>query len=838
MVRWSVLSLALSLSFLVACGSTGEGEGGSATSCVDDPTICQAGFECNALTGTCLPATGGDAGADAGVDAGDTGEPDTGAPDTGADTGADTSTDPCDGVVCTDPPADTCEGNTAVAFPANGVCTDGTCGYAETRTDCGASAQVCMSGQCVDPADPCENFSCVTPPPVSCEGDTLVRPTTPGTCSVNVAGAPECSYDNERVDCTADGNVCRNGACVAPDPCEGVDCSAAPANACDGLTISVRFEPGVCVAGECEYPSQRVDCNAGSTPDAPLDNACSMGECIERPTCFGVECNEPPVDNCLGDVLRRYEASGTCTDDRCAYVREDIDCAATGDVCQAGECVAPTACTGLECTDPPSSTCRGDIAIVFASPGTCTEGICDYDEISQDCAAAGGFCDGGACEFFAACDDVDCSTLPRPTCDDVSTVLEFIPPADGVECRDGVCQFDETRSECGAREICDDGLCIMLDPCDGVSCEREPFCDGDTVVTTPFAGTCDDGVCDYSRVEQREDCTLAGLRCGAGACQEPGAFLNPGELVVSEYANGFLGEEYSWFEVTSTLDRTLDVSGVTVTINDEVIRVPAGTLVPPYGSLIFNNGVFEPEGAAGLEYETILGNTFSIEITGVEVIERLVVDATWPHSTEESTQLDIAAFFVGNDDPLDWCLTDDPFYGPASPGALSGPCAELDVSNLVVTELMGSGTFGDAVEQYIEFVVSDEGGDLSGARVVLDASVWTFPPNTIVGNEERFVIAGSRFMANGSPIAVFGNAFSMNTDEGALRVLAGTRTLASLDWLLDDGWIDFADGFSLQLAENAEEADVPEAWCLSTTDDEYAAGNYGTPGVVNTCFLE
>ena len=698
-----------------------------------------------------------------------------------------------------------------------------------------------MSGQCVDPTDPCAGFDCFTPPPVSCDGDTLVRPRTPGTCEVNVAGAPECVYDTDRVDCTADGDVCVNGACVEPDPCLGVDCSVPPPPACGSLTVVETYAPGVCRAGECEYPIIRDDCNAGSTDTNPLDNACSMGTCIERPECFGVVCDAPPVDSCLGDTLRRYEPAGVCEADRCIYEREDIDCTASDQICQAGACVTPTACTGLTCTDPPESLCAGQVSIVFASPGVCTDGLCDYDEISSDCAAAGGYCQDGVCEFFAACDDVDCSTLPRPACDDVNTVIEYRAPGDGVTCREGLCQFDEVLLDCAPGTACDDGVCEEIDPCAGVTCERAPFCDGETAVTTLARGVCEAGTCSYDGLEERDDCLAADLACLDGACVEAGFFLNPGDLVVSEFANGFAGEDYSWFELTSTSPTPLDLSGVTVMIDDESITIPRGTRLDAFGTLIFNNSVFEPAGASGLEYETVLGDTFSIVVSGAEEIDALVVDATWPRASGASTQLDINALFIGNDDALDWCLTDDLAYGSETPGDISGPCTTaLGPEELLLSEIMALGFFSGTLEQWLEFYVSGSGGELAGARLVVDDQIWTFPPTTVAVNDTYMVIAASRFMAATTPSATWADAIELPTVDMAIRVFYGDRTLSALDFFESNGWEEIADAYSLQLGADlgADELDIPEAWCFATEADEYAPGNYGTPGAPSSCSVD
>ena len=79
-------------------------------------------------------------------------------------------TDPCDGITCNAPPADACEGNTALSYAQTGTCDAGDCTYTQTQTDCGGSA-TCEAGICVDNADPCSGVVCNDIPDDYCTGD-------------------------------------------------------------------------------------------------------------------------------------------------------------------------------------------------------------------------------------------------------------------------------------------------------------------------------------------------------------------------------------------------------------------------------------------------------------------------------------------------------------------------------------------------------------------------------------------------------------------------------------------------------------------------------------------
>lgn len=829
MKKWTA---PFALLLLAACGSGESGESGDDGQC-DFQTPCPTGFECNLLTSVCEPA--GDAGggdADAGTDADGGTDTDAGGPDTDGGSG-----DPCDGVSCDDPPANECDGDTAIMFPATGTCSDGTCGYEEARTNCADSDQVCMNGACVDPADPCAAFPCNTPPGAACEGDVVQRYTVPGECSLDVDGMPTCSYTVETLDCEEFGNQCLDGACVTPDLCRDVDCSAVPPAECRNDETVVVYSGGACDEGECLYNEALTDC----TLDGTVDEVCQDGACIARPDCFGITCDEPPLDACDGDTLVAYDDAGTCSADTCSYDDTRIDCTATGQICQAGECVLPTACDGELCAAPPAPLCRGDIAVSFSNPGVCVEGICQYDEIENDCAAADGYCEGGVCEFFEECLDLDCSVVPEPTCDDITTVVTYSVPSGGPVCRDAACVFDESTSECDDGFVCDGGECIEFDPCTGVVCDRAAFCEGDIAVTDDANGTCDEGACDYSRVERRVDCSLSGLSCLDGTCVEPAGFLNPGDLVFTEYATIDSATVYSYLELTSTSDRGVDISGLRVRVNDDEVVLPSGTILPAYGSVVISSRTEGPESTVPVSFTSSFGTTFTATATGSIEIDRIEVTDAWPHVDDGSTQLDFAALFVGNDDVSDWCFTNDPLLGLETPGQLPHPCGSLSrPPEVSVTEIMATGEFAAGEEEWIEFFNAGSAIDLGGARLGVGSDVVTVAPGTTFGAESYLVLAPSRFMAANGATAWIGEA-SVNEEDGTADLFYGTLQLTSLEWSTSNGWPFLEELTSLQLGVSPFDGDYeePGQWCFATAGDTYDDnGNLGTPGAASSCSVD
>lgn len=535
-------------------------------------------------------------------------------------------TDPCVGLSCDTPPASRCDGGTAVAF-TRGLCRFGECAYTEVRTNCTVGGQVCLEGTCVDPGvdcatlcptpppdvcegavavryaatasscvgacvwpeaaredcaasgrfcsegscvdvDPCSSTVCDTPPAARCDGVFAVTHDATGTCGPGGA----CAYPERRRNCVAAGAECVGGACVFPDPCEGVVCDTPPASACD-LDILIGYEPeGTCVAGRCEYAEADVDCAI----ELPL-GYCSDGECLSADPCWGVSCIAPPAPVCDGDTVLTYAALGTCSRGRCSYgegAREDcsrvtggfcfdgacgsrdpcfgvtcaappaprcdgdtavvastpgacldgrcrwtesrVDCTETGRFCFAGACQVPSPCVGVVCNRPPTARCEADVAVWFASAGVCSDGFCSYAENRVDCTSNGGYCREGVCQPADPCRGVTCDEAPAPTCDG-HRVVEFRAP--GV-CNGGACVYDRLLTPCNEDPLgtCRDGACVTVDPCDELTCDTPPppVCDGRVSVRFSTPGSCADGRCGWQQT--RVDCAETGRYCSAGAC--------------------------------------------------------------------------------------------------------------------------------------------------------------------------------------------------------------------------------------------------------------------------------------------------------------------------------
>ena len=141
--------------------------------------------------------------------------------------------DPCAGMTCNAPPANSCEDpNTLKVYSPDGTCSNGACSYASTTQNC---PDGCAGGACTN--DPCAGMTCNTPPANSCDGPDNLKVYSPtGTCSNGT-----CSYASTTQNCP-DG--CAGGTCNN-DPCAGMTCNTPPANSCqDPNTLEVYSPSG------------------------------------------------------------------------------------------------------------------------------------------------------------------------------------------------------------------------------------------------------------------------------------------------------------------------------------------------------------------------------------------------------------------------------------------------------------------------------------------------------------------------------------------------------------------------------------------------------------------
>ncbi len=190
-------------------------------------------------------------------------------------------------------------------------------------TSCDSFGRCVSSGECVVDED-CDSG----PADATCDGSDIVGGSQVGTCDSGENGTV-CNYAETRTTCE---NGCLGGECL-PDACENVVCNAAPSPVCDGdgTTLITYSAAGTCLDGVCDYQETRMACAAG----------CNNARCLEG-GCDGVTCDDPPADDCDGEVARRYGQAGTCVDNNgtpfCDYDLEFEDCLYTFATCNNATC--------------------------------------------------------------------------------------------------------------------------------------------------------------------------------------------------------------------------------------------------------------------------------------------------------------------------------------------------------------------------------------------------------------------------------------------------------------------------------------------------------------------
>lgn len=125
--------------------------------------------------------------------------------------------DPCEGIVCNDPPPDGCDGEQIRNWSETGTCVDGECKYDHDSTYCKFG---CADGKCRK--DPCRDVVCDNPPPPECLDSKTLKKWEPGECGIP---PPEkeakCLYKLYKlINCTGG---CLNGECIEEDEQEDED---------------------------------------------------------------------------------------------------------------------------------------------------------------------------------------------------------------------------------------------------------------------------------------------------------------------------------------------------------------------------------------------------------------------------------------------------------------------------------------------------------------------------------------------------------------------------------------------------------------------------------------
>jgi len=431
---------------------------------------------------------------------------------------------------------DTCEPDTGVCAPKpvhdSDPCEDGNACTATTK---------CNAGMCLGPSDvvcddtnPCTSDSCdpisgcvYTPNTLTCDDGNQC--TQGDLCAKGACGGTAISCD-DNLACTLDGcetttGICTHAgnatACDDGNPCSSDSCDtttgckhgADDAGKCDdGNACTVdTCKGGTCTAVntcQCQVASQTVDCNDNNpcTADTcdPVAHKCAYATAPVD----GNTCN--PSDKCL------VANTGVCAGGGCTGGKP-VDCAASGDACNAGTC-NPSTGGCLAIAKPDGTGCdydqNGCTIGDACQAGKCLAGT------TADCSASADACNGATCQSSGSA-SYTCVKAPKPPatgCDDG----KFCTTGDHCDgagacvgpniktcgamydaCNTGLC--DESQKQCvkvpkSSTVPCNDGLyCTSGDHCDGAG-----TCTGGAAVSCP-GGNCLVGVCD----EANDKCATA-----------------------------------------------------------------------------------------------------------------------------------------------------------------------------------------------------------------------------------------------------------------------------------------------------------------------------------------
>ncbi len=233
--------------------------------------------------------------------------------------------------------------------------------------------------------------------------------------------------------------------------------------------------------------------------------------------------NSPAIDAADGDEAPATDLEGRVRWDDPAVIDTGVGTPTYVDMgaYELGQGSDP--CDGITCDTPPSSFCADvDTLTVYDTPGTCTDGICDYTTHTEACEFG---CADGACNPNP-CDGVSCNEPPANVCEDadICDVAETCTgsgtfcPVDRFQPQTFQCStvpydsddFRCTTSACGGvlearhqyphcigwKETCDTDHLVWHDDWEVVEdCDSNSFCEADfsggTCVTCPTGCTVD-----------------------------------------------------------------------------------------------------------------------------------------------------------------------------------------------------------------------------------------------------------------------------------------------------------------------------------------------------------
>ena len=594
--------------------------------------------------------------------------------------------------------------------------------YCDTNAGDGADGSedgyaAANAGNLVIQATTCNPNPCTAPPAASCDGDTLTTYGATGTCTV-VEEAAQCDYAAETLDCTTEGKVCTEGACVtegqgempgaagdvivtefmaksaagSPDKGEWIELmnttgATLDLNGCvledDGTDEHTIDGAPIMAPGDFLVLAASDDAalNHGLTPGYVYDyNLSNLSDEIVL-TCGGVEIdrvNYTSSWNTEGVAFQLDPSKLTAADNDHDYNWCDATTGyGTADPAKLGtpgaiNAACPDVCDPNPCDDAaPADACDGNTLKTFASPGACAvvEGqpICDYTLPDVDCAATSQICHEGACVTPAdPCENNPCTTPPAATCDGDVLTHYASPGACTVVAEAAECEYAPATTNCADNdELCVDGACVP---------------------------------------------------------QGTGVAPAAGEVIVTEFmarSNAGQTDDGEWIELLNTSASPLDLNGCVLKDDGSDEHVLAGAPILAAGAYLVMAKSDDATANHGLTPDYLYSQSLTnsgdeiVLVCGEVEIDRVDYTSAWV--TEgvafqlASGQLDATA----NDDIASWCDAMDA-YGSADPAKLGTPGAANHACDPCVpdpcTEIPAATCDGNVLTTYSASPCTSPGG--------------------------------------------------------------------------------------------------------------------------------
>ena len=328
-----------------------------------------------------------------------------------------------------------------------------------------------------------------------------------------------------------DGIVVTSQCRVSENLCDGNGNTAATcgihatgrANRIEANNVSRNTGLGVRVDGSETLVIKNSAC-ANTVADYQIAAGNNYGQILTGPGAGFINSNPWANFSCASP------SGGTCL--------SDLDCAASGNQCNNGVCVAG------RCQTNPK-----------AAGTACDDGLyCTFSEVCNGM----GQCSGGT---VRSCDDGNACTVD--TCDNTLQSCLHSNVANGTACPGGTCNNGVCQgTACTTNASCDDGNACTTDVCTAGVCSHNPVANG----TACPGGTCNNGACQAAAsctdgikngTETGVDCGGANMcpRCGVGItcsassdcqsgvcqngfCQASGACTTDGNCTTGQYCSG------------------------------------------------------------------------------------------------------------------------------------------------------------------------------------------------------------------------------------------------------------------------------------------------------------